>query len=102
MFYLDDNLTCTEVFRLNEVHVRGRPGTGGAGMAGTQPEGQPGAVPGAARERDRRADARRNIASILDAAQDCLSRDPTASIADIAQAAGVGRVTLYGHFGTRA
>lgn len=52
--------------------------------------------------RQRRADARRNIAAILDAALDCLSRDPQASIADIAAAAGVGRVTLYGHFPSRA
>lgn len=52
--------------------------------------------------RQRRADARRNIAAILDAALDCLSRDPQASIAGIAAAAGVGRVTLYGHFPSRA
>lgn len=52
--------------------------------------------------RDQRADARRNIAAILDAAQQCLSTDPHATIAHIAQAAGVGRVTLYGHFKTRA
>ncbi len=52
--------------------------------------------------RDQRADARRNVAAILDAAQDCLSTDPQATIAQIAQAAGVGRVTLYGHFKTRA
>jgi TetR/AcrR family transcriptional repressor of mexCD-oprJ operon len=71
-------------------------------MAGSQPEGRTGTAAGEARERDRRADARRNIASILDAAQDCLGRDPTASIADIAHAAGVGRVTLYGHFASRA
>src|SRR5258708_6562371 len=51
--------------------------------------------------RERRADARRNIVAILDAALDCLSRDPQANIVDIAQAAGVGRVTLYGHFATR-
>jgi AcrR family transcriptional regulator len=51
--------------------------------------------------RERRADARRNIAAILDAALDCLARDPQANIVDIAQAAGVGRVTLYGHFATR-
>ena len=51
---------------------------------------------------ERRADARRNIAAILDAALDCLARDPQASIADIATAAGVGRVTLYGHFASRA
>ncbi len=50
----------------------------------------------------RRADARRNIASILDAALRCFARDPNASVADIAQAAGVGRVTLYGHFSSRA
>src|SRR5262249_51254481 len=32
----------------------------------------------------------------------CLIRDPDASIGDIAKHAGVGRVTLYGHFSTRA
>lgn len=52
--------------------------------------------------RDRRADARRNVAAILDAAQRCLSADPQATIGHIAKAAGVGRVTLYGHFKTRA
>src|SRR5436190_340790 len=50
----------------------------------------------------RRADARKNIAAILDAATTSLARDPDASINDIAQAAGVGRVTLYGHFESRA
>lgn len=48
-----------------------------------------------------RADARRNVAAILDAAQDCLVRDPDVTVTQIAQAAGVGRVTLYGHFPTR-
>lgn len=52
--------------------------------------------------RPRRADAARNIAAILEAAAECLSRDPDVSIADIAAAAGVGRITLYGHFKTRA
>lgn len=52
--------------------------------------------------RAQRADARRSIAAILDAATDCLARDPEMSIADIAAAAGVGRITLYGHFKTRA
>ncbi|TDC70334.1 TetR/AcrR family transcriptional regulator [Streptomyces hainanensis] len=51
--------------------------------------------------RGRRADARRNVTAILDAAVECLSRDPDASVADIAQAAGIGRVTLYGHFASR-
>jgi TetR/AcrR family transcriptional repressor of mexCD-oprJ operon len=49
-----------------------------------------------------RADARRNIAAILEAATTCLARDPDASINDIAMAAGVGRMTLYGHFESRA
>jgi TetR/AcrR family transcriptional regulator, mexCD-oprJ operon repressor len=59
------------------------------------------AAPGTARKAQR-ADARRNIAAILDAATDCLARDPELSIAGIAAAAGVGRITLYGHFKTRA
>lgn len=49
----------------------------------------------------RRADAERNIAAILQAGTRLLSADPTASVADIAKAAGVGRVTLYGHFPSR-
>ena len=47
------------------------------------------------------ADARRNVAAILEAATTCLARDPDVSIADIATAAGVGRITLYGHFKNR-
>jgi TetR/AcrR family transcriptional repressor of mexCD-oprJ operon len=50
----------------------------------------------------KRADARRNIEAILDAARDCLIQDPAASIGEIAQSASVGRVTLYAHFGSRA
>jgi len=49
-----------------------------------------------------RADAVRNAASILAAAQTCLARDPDATLTEIAQEAGVGRVTLHGHFATRA
>jgi TetR/AcrR family transcriptional repressor of mexCD-oprJ operon len=52
--------------------------------------------------RSPRADARRNIEAILDAAQQCLVADPGATVAQIAERAGVGRVTLYGHFATRA
>jgi AcrR family transcriptional regulator len=55
-----------------------------------------------ARTTAKRADARKNIAAILDAATECLARDPEASVNDIAAAAGVGRVTLYGHFQSRA
>lgn len=49
----------------------------------------------------RRADAERNLAAILSAGRECLSRNPAASMTEIAQAAGVGRVTLYGHFSSR-
>jgi len=54
--------------------------------------------PGATR---RRADAQRNIAAILDAGLVCFSRNADASVAEVARAAGVGRVTLYGHFPSR-
>jgi AcrR family transcriptional regulator len=71
-------------------------------VAASQQQGtRPGGARSAGSVRERRADARRNIAAILDAALDCLARDPQANIVDIAQAAGVGRVTLYGHFATR-
>ena len=56
---------------------------------------------GAAGHPRRRADAERNIAAILDAALECFSDDPQATMADIARAAGVGRVTLYAHFSSR-
>jgi TetR/AcrR family transcriptional regulator, mexCD-oprJ operon repressor len=49
----------------------------------------------------RRADAEHNTVKILDAATTCLGRSPTASMAEIAHAAGVGRVTVYGHFPSR-
>ncbi len=49
----------------------------------------------------RRADARRNVEVILDAAERCLARDPDASMSDIATEAGLGRVTIYGHFKSR-
>lgn len=52
--------------------------------------------------RAQRADATRNREAILAAALTCLSRDPQASMAAIAAEAGVGRVTLYGHFSSRA
>jgi AcrR family transcriptional regulator len=49
----------------------------------------------------RRADAERNIAAILDAGLACFSRSTDASMAEVARAAGVGRVTLYSHFPSR-
>jgi TetR/AcrR family transcriptional repressor of mexCD-oprJ operon len=50
----------------------------------------------------KRADAQRSIAAILEAAVTALSRNPDASVSEIAKAAGVGRVTLYAHFPSRA
>jgi TetR/AcrR family transcriptional repressor of mexCD-oprJ operon len=49
-----------------------------------------------------RADAQRNVEAILDAALTCLGHNPSVSIGEIAEAAGVGRITLYGHFSSRA
>ncbi|HEU5156472.1 MAG TPA: TetR/AcrR family transcriptional regulator [Streptosporangiaceae bacterium] len=63
-----------------------------------------GAAPGAAPARSagrRRADAERNIEAILDAARACFRRGPAPSMTEIARTAGVGRVTLYGHFPSR-
>ncbi|OLT13911.1 TetR family transcriptional regulator [Actinomadura sp. CNU-125] len=59
----------------------------------------PTATPRAANQR---ADAQRNRAKILAAAPTALRANPDASVADIAAQAGVGRMTLYGHFKTRA
>lgn len=52
--------------------------------------------------RAQRADARRNSAAILAAATDCLARATEMSTADIATAAGPGRIALYDHFRARA
>ncbi|MET9820479.1 TetR/AcrR family transcriptional regulator [Streptomyces sp. NPDC006349] len=50
----------------------------------------------------KRADARRSIEAIVQAAAECLGQTPEASLSEIARAAGVGRVTLYAHFSSRA
>ncbi|GAA2121667.1 TetR/AcrR family transcriptional regulator [Glycomyces algeriensis] len=49
----------------------------------------------------RRADAQRNIDKILDAGLRLYSSRPGVSVAEVAEAAGIGRVTLYGHFPSR-
>lgn len=53
------------------------------------------------RQRAVRSDSVRNREKILDAAFTCLAADPNATMTAIAEAAGVGRVTLYAHFETR-
>ncbi len=55
----------------------------------------------APQDRAKRADALRNIEAIVDAATRLLALDPDVSVNEIAKAAGVGRVTLYGHFDSR-
>ncbi|MCD0442511.1 TetR/AcrR family transcriptional regulator [Glycomyces sp. A-F 0318] len=50
---------------------------------------------------NRRADARRSRAAILDAALDVLDADPDAGLGTVAKAAGVTRQTVYAHFATR-
>jgi AcrR family transcriptional regulator len=49
----------------------------------------------------RRADAERNLRRILEAATALLAVNPGASMADIAEASGLVRATLYRHFPTR-
>ncbi|MBF9133727.1 TetR/AcrR family transcriptional regulator [Plantactinospora sp. S1510] len=58
-------------------------------------------MPHAAARSVRRADARQNAEKIVQAAVSRLGRDAEASMNDIAGEAGVGRVTLYGHFPSR-
>jgi AcrR family transcriptional regulator len=48
-----------------------------------------------------RSDAERNRRMLLDAAADALAQNPGASMAQVAQAAGLARATLYRHFRTR-
>lgn len=57
---------------------------------------------GRQRAANQRADAQRNRAKILAGAETAIRKDPDASVSDIAAEAGVGRMTLYGHFTTRA
>jgi AcrR family transcriptional regulator len=48
-----------------------------------------------------RADVLRNQQALLDAALEVLSRDPDASMAEVAEASGLARTTVYRHFPSR-
>lgn len=48
-----------------------------------------------------RADARRNVEALLDAAREVLAEDPRAGLHRIAERAGVHRATLHRHFPSR-
>jgi AcrR family transcriptional regulator len=59
-----------------------------------EPESEP-------RVAKRRADAERNLGRIIEAATGLLAVNPRASMAEIAEASGLVRATLYRHFPTR-
>jgi len=48
-----------------------------------------------------RSDAERNRRLVLEIATELLSRDPQASLQEIADACGIGRTTIYRHFPNR-
>jgi AcrR family transcriptional regulator len=54
-----------------------------------------------ARVSKRRADAERNLTRIIESATGLLAVNPRASMAEIAEASGLVRATLYRHFPTR-
>jgi AcrR family transcriptional regulator len=71
--------------KINDVNAQSAP---------TQQQTQP--------PRAQRADAKRNVELLLEAARIAIARDgPDASLDDIARDAGVGSGTLYRHFPTR-
>jgi AcrR family transcriptional regulator len=49
----------------------------------------------------RRADAERNIETILRSTHELMARGTLPSMSEVAAAAGIGRVTLYSHFPSR-
>jgi TetR/AcrR family transcriptional repressor of mexCD-oprJ operon len=82
-------MTCQKIVRDLES-----PPTGGADQIASE-EGPFGGTD------DLRADARRNIRRVLEAAARVLAEDPAASVQEIADAAEVSRPTVYRHFSNR-
>lgn len=64
-------------------------------MTAIDPQHQPEAP------RERRLDARRNLAAIIEAARLALAEDPGASMQDIAERARLHRATVHRHFSSR-
>lgn len=58
-------------------------------------------TPAADQPRRRRRDADANLDALLDAATRVLADDPSASMAEIVSASGLGRVTAWRHVGSR-
>src|SRR4051812_18380036 len=71
------------------MSIHSEPVETGAGLPAEQPEIK------------RRADAERNLGRIIEAATALLAVNPGASMAEIAEASGLVRATLYRHFPTR-
>ena len=58
-------------------------------------------TPVPAPRRERRLDARRNLEAIIDGARRTFSADPSASMQQVAEAAGLHRATVHRHFASR-
>jgi serine phosphatase RsbU (regulator of sigma subunit) len=70
-------------------------------MSEAKTDNEPRRTPDGMSARRRRADAEQNYGRIVETAVRILKDDPAASLDVIAAAAGLGRATVYRHFGTR-